>query len=91
MSSPNLNNLIIIGCILIYVAGVLFGLETGSRNVVCQVSRDQHVYKGTIHHKNLANSFSVYGSHLLLSALKKSYICTENEMVWNYSTKYRRI
>lgn len=27
MSSPNLNNIIILGCVLIYVSGILFGID----------------------------------------------------------------
>ncbi|XP_067038730.1 gamma-aminobutyric acid type B receptor subunit 2-like [Acropora muricata] len=37
MSSPNLNNLIILGCILVYVSGVLFGLDKGVYCTGCQV------------------------------------------------------
>ncbi|RMX44624.1 hypothetical protein pdam_00002738 [Pocillopora damicornis] len=37
MSSPNLNNLIIVGCILVYVAGVLFGLNKEQANYLCQL------------------------------------------------------
>ena len=38
MSSPNLNNVIIAGCILIYVAGVLFGLDKEQASYLCQVN-----------------------------------------------------
>ena len=38
MSSPNLNNVIIAGCILIYVAGVLFGLDKEQGSYLCQVN-----------------------------------------------------
>ena len=38
MSSPNLNNLIIVGCILVYVAGVLFGLNKEQASYLCQVN-----------------------------------------------------
>ncbi|CAH3104404.1 unnamed protein product [Pocillopora meandrina] len=37
MSSPNLNNLIIVGCILVYVAGVLFGLNKEQASYLCQL------------------------------------------------------
>ena len=40
MSSPNLNNLIILGCILVYVSGVLFGLDKGVYCTGCQVSEN---------------------------------------------------
>ena len=40
MSSPNLNNLIILGCILVYVSGVLFGLNKGVYRTGCQVSEN---------------------------------------------------
>lgn len=37
MSSPNLNNLIIVGCIHVYVAGVLFGLNKEQASYLCQL------------------------------------------------------
>ena len=37
MSSPNLNNLIIVGCILVYIAGMLFGLKKEGDTMLCQV------------------------------------------------------
>ncbi|XP_078359757.1 gamma-aminobutyric acid type B receptor subunit 1-like isoform X1 [Oculina patagonica] len=37
MSSPNLNNLIIIGSIFVYIAGMLFGLKKDENSVICQV------------------------------------------------------
>jgi len=37
MSSPNLNNLIIIGCILVYIAGILFGLKKEGDSILCQL------------------------------------------------------
>lgn len=43
MSSPNLNNLIIVGCILVYVAGVLFGLKEEDASYLCQVYEYQRL------------------------------------------------
>ena len=42
MSSPNMNNIIILGCVLIYASGILFGIdaEVASKKAherVCQV------------------------------------------------------
>ena len=42
MSSPNLNNIIILGCVLIYVSGVLIGIDgehasEKTHERVCQV------------------------------------------------------
>ena len=48
MSSPNLNNLIIVGCILVYVAGVLFGLNKEQASYLCQVN----AYKCCLPHNN---------------------------------------
>ncbi|XP_022784674.1 gamma-aminobutyric acid type B receptor subunit 2-like [Stylophora pistillata] len=43
MSSPNMNNIIIVGCVLIYVSGILFGIDTEivskkTHERVCQTS-----------------------------------------------------
>ena len=48
MSSPNLDNLIIVGCILVYVAGVLFGLNKEQASYLCQVN----AYKCCLPHNN---------------------------------------
>ncbi|PFX29247.1 Gamma-aminobutyric acid type B receptor subunit 2 [Stylophora pistillata] len=45
MSSPNMNNIIIVGCVLIYVSGILFGIDTEivskkTHERVCQVIQD---------------------------------------------------
>lgn len=47
MSSPNLNNLIIIGCILVYIAGILFGLKKEGDSILCQVFNNQLFHKST--------------------------------------------
>ena len=47
MSSPNLNNLIIIGCILVYIAGMLFGLKKEGDSMLCQVSNIHSFHKAT--------------------------------------------
>lgn len=47
MSSPNLNNLIIIGCILVYIAGMLFGLKKEDDSIICQVFNNQLLQKAT--------------------------------------------
>lgn len=36
MSSPNMNNIIIVGCILVYISGVLFGLNKEDYRTGCQ-------------------------------------------------------
>jgi len=36
MSSPNLNNIIIIGCIFVYISGVLLGLDKEGSSIGCQ-------------------------------------------------------
>ena len=38
MSSPYLNNLIIVGSILVYVAGIMFGLDADISGTGCMVS-----------------------------------------------------
>ena len=45
MSSPNLNNLIIVGCILVYIAGMLFGLKKEGDTMLCQVFNIQLFHK----------------------------------------------
>ena len=40
MSSPNLNDLIIIGCILVYVSGILPGMKKEESSIGCQVIND---------------------------------------------------
>ena len=40
MSSPNLNDLIIIGCILVYISGILLGMIKEESSIVCQVIND---------------------------------------------------
>ena len=45
MSSPNLNNLIIIGCILVYIAGILFGLKKDGNSGLCQVYTNKFFHK----------------------------------------------
>ena len=40
MSSPNLNDLIIIGCILVYVSGILLGMKKEESSIGCQVIND---------------------------------------------------
>ena len=47
MSSPNLNNLIIIGCILVYIAGMLFGLKKEGDSMLCQVTNIHSFHKAT--------------------------------------------
>ena len=47
MSSPNLNNLIIVGCILVYTAGMLFGLKKEGDSKLCQVFSIQLFHKVT--------------------------------------------
>lgn len=37
MSSPNLNDLIIIGCILVYISGILLGMKKEESSIGCQV------------------------------------------------------
>ena len=44
MSSPNMNNIIILGCVLIYISGILFGIDAEivskkTHEKVCQVRR----------------------------------------------------
>ena len=40
MSSPNLNDLIIIGCILVYISGILLGMKKEESSIGCQVIND---------------------------------------------------
>lgn len=40
MSSPNLNDLIIIGCILVYISGILLGMIKEESSILCQVIND---------------------------------------------------
>ena len=42
MSSPNMNNIIILGCVFIYISGILFGIDAEivskkTHEKVCQV------------------------------------------------------
>ena len=65
MSSPNLNNLIIIGCILVYIAGVLFGLKKEGDSIICQVFNSQ-LLRNASH-----SSFSIYNLLLKKSTAGK--------------------
>lgn len=65
MSSPNLNNLIIIGCILVYIAGVLFGLKKEGDRIICQVFNNQLLHKAS------HSSFSIYNLLLKKSTARK--------------------
>lgn len=39
MSSPHLNNVLIIGCILAYVSGIISGLNNYDLSIICQVNK----------------------------------------------------
>lgn len=65
MSSPNLNNLIIIGCILVYIAGVLFGLKKEGDSIICQVFNNQLLHNAS------HSSFYIYNLLLKKSTARK--------------------
>lgn len=66
MSSPNLNNLIIIGCILVYIAGMLFGLKKEGDSIICQVFNSQLL------HNPSHSSFFIYNLLLKKSTAGKT-------------------
>ena len=53
MSSPRMNNIIILGCALIYVSGILFGLDSEvasgkAQERVCQVRYQAKNYTSVV-------------------------------------------